>query len=141
MKATDMDQVTAFAHDVVHLRRRDVGLFELTACRRHLDDLASGRQAAVEFSPARALYGIRFLQFARAGFPERLAKTPIEPTWEIFVVGSIFGWLRSDGGRCHTGKNGARDLLSYALREGIVTAKNMVDFDNRHLLREGPAGA
>ena len=70
------------------------------ACRRHLDDLIDGAERGLAFDDDSADHAIgffdRYLRLSEgefAGAPFRLQ------LWQQFIVGSIFGWLGSDGYR------------------------------------------
>ncbi|MEX3690614.1 terminase large subunit [Paraburkholderia sp. BR14263] len=70
------------------------------ACKRHLDDLATGAARGLEWDLTAALWAIEF-------FPEVLCLNggdfegvPFQLLpWQQFIVGSLFGWKRQDGTR------------------------------------------
>ncbi len=87
------DPVTAYAHDVLG-GKTPAGPFVRLACERHLRDLKQKRHT---FDPEAAQMTFDFFHLLRhskgewAGVPFDL-----EP-WEQFIIGSLFGWKRSDG--------------------------------------------
>ncbi len=98
------------------------GEFVKAACQRHMNDLASGAERGLEFRRDVAERAIRFFpavlsitEGAKAGLPFELLP------WHRFVVGSLFGWHRSDGLRrfrqawLETGKGQAKSPLMAAL--------------------------
>lgn len=85
---------TAYARAVVAgtvLAGRPVRL----AAKRHLDDLETGAARGLKFDREKAAHALRFFSFLKLvdGSPFKL-----QPFQE-FVVGSLFGWLGSDGYR------------------------------------------
>lgn len=92
------DPVTQYAKDVVG-GKIVAGPHVRNACRRHLDDLASGSARGIAWDLAAALRVIEF-------FPDvlRLSQTfdgqpfNLHPA-QAFIVGSLFGWRRKDGTR------------------------------------------
>lgn len=92
------DPCTLYARAVC---RGDITAGELVrlACKRHLDDLVSGKDRDLYFDEVDAQEAYDFFALLChskgqwAGQPFRL-----EP-WQYFVVGSIFGWKRADGTR------------------------------------------
>jgi len=71
----------------------------IEACQRHLDDLVSAGGRGLHFDAAAALDAIEFAALL-PHIKGPLAGKPfvLEP-FEAFIVGSLFGWLRSDGTR------------------------------------------
>jgi phage terminase large subunit-like protein len=93
---TGDDPVTAYARSVSegpvlanHLAR--------LACERHLDDLASGAGRGLRFDLAAARHAIEFFGFLRHSKGEWAGEAFILAAWQAFIVGSLFGWKRSDG--------------------------------------------
>lgn len=95
------DPVTAYAKLVL---RGDIvaGPYVRAACKRHLDDLKAG--------PARGLvWDLRAARQAVDFFPDVLTVEEEGDTvpfhlldWQVFVVGSLFGWKRKNGRRRFT---------------------------------------
>jgi phage terminase large subunit-like protein len=102
---------SAYKHDVDVYARRVIGdatagepilagpLVRL-ACERHLRDRETGHRCGLHFDEAKADHAIgffpKFLRFTdglHAGEPFEL-----QP-WQVFIVGSCFGWLDADGTR------------------------------------------
>lgn len=92
------DPVTGYALDVI-AGRIVAGQLVRKACERHLADLATGAARGLAFDVAAATKAIAFASLLQhykgqwAGQPIRL-----EP-WELFAIGSLFGWKRADGTR------------------------------------------
>lgn len=94
----DADPATAYAIDVA-TGAVLAGPFVRDACRRHLLDLETGPKRGLTWSIESAARAVSFfhtvLRFPdgdRAGQPFMLEG------WQCFVVGSLFGWLRTDDG-------------------------------------------
>jgi len=68
------------------------------ACRRHLDDLENARGRGFYFDPDEADYAIEFFGFLRHVKGEWSGQIVILDPWQVFIVGSIFGWRRVDDG-------------------------------------------
>ena len=76
------------------------GHFMRLACERHLRDLKDGPKRGLHWRPEQA-------ERAQAFFPAVLSVTagakvgePFNlPSYTTFVVGSLFGWMRTDGRR------------------------------------------
>lgn len=67
------------------------------ACRRHLEDLATGKQRGLVWDAAAARHAIDFFGHLRHSTGE-WANHPFElQPWQGFVIGSLFGWKRADG--------------------------------------------
>lgn len=92
------DPVTGYALDVL-AGRVVAGDYVRKACERHLADLATGAQRGLRFDAAAARRAIAFFPLLShykgewAGNPLKL-----EP-WQMFAIGSAFGWKRADGTR------------------------------------------
>jgi phage terminase large subunit-like protein len=87
--------VTAYAEAVV-AGEVVVGRLVRLACERHLRDLKEGHKRGLHFDDDAARHALEFFGFLRhskgewAGRPFELA------SWQVFIVGSIFGWKRAD---------------------------------------------
>jgi phage terminase large subunit-like protein len=68
------------------------------ACQRHIDDLKHGKKrSGIYFDEAAADHAINFFGFLKHSKGEWAGRVfELEP-WQIFIVGSLFGWMRSDG--------------------------------------------
>lgn len=97
MSRTPADPVTAYAGAVTRKRRPIVaGPLVRLACERHLRDLKRAKVAGLKWESEKALAAIQF-------FTDMLPLEDGSPfallPWQQFVVGSLFGWYSSDGGR------------------------------------------
>lgn len=95
------DPVTAYARAVISGEIL-AGPHVRNACKRHLQDLATGHERGLVWSVKRALRAIDF-------FPDVLTVEEdgdIVPfvllDWQVFCVGSVFGWLTRSGFRRFT---------------------------------------
>lgn len=96
------DPITQYALDVV-AGRYVTGALVKRAAERHLADLASGHKRGLHFDAEAGMKAVRFFALLRhykgdlgredAG---RGAFVKLE-AWQIFIVGSLFGWKRADG--------------------------------------------
>jgi phage terminase large subunit-like protein len=67
------------------------------ACRRHLDDLVSGKARGLIWDGDAARHAIAFFSHLRHSTGE-WANQPFElQPWQAFVIGSLYGWKRVDG--------------------------------------------
>jgi phage terminase large subunit-like protein len=102
---TPPDAVTQYALDAV-AGRVMVGTLVRKAAERHLADLANGAARGLHFDAAAAERAITFFLLLRhykgewGPHPGHPQGDPIrlEP-WQMFIVGSLFGWKRADGMR------------------------------------------
>lgn len=90
------DPVTTYALDVL-AGRTVAGRLVRLACERHLDDLEHGPERGLSWRPelARREFDFYGLLHHYEGRDDRIVLEP----WQMFVVGSAFGWLRADGTR------------------------------------------
>jgi phage terminase large subunit-like protein len=112
-----VDRVTAYARDVLS-GRLVAGPHVRAACKRHLSDLETGAARGIHFDLATANEAIAFFEEvlclnggAFEGLPFKLQ------SWQAFVVGSIYGWLRGDVRRfrvayIETGKGSGKSPLA-----------------------------
>lgn len=91
--------VTQYAREVV-TGKVVVGKKVFLACERHLNDLKNGHLRGIYFDEDAADHALeffpRFLRHSKgkcAGQPFHL------PPWQVFIVGSLFGWKKKDGYR------------------------------------------
>lgn len=98
MPKKPLHPVTQYARDVVDGFVL-VGKPVMYACERHLADLKKGKRRGIRFDEKAADRAIKFMGLLHH-FEGPLAGQPwkLEP-WQVFVVGSIFGWKRKDGTR------------------------------------------
>lgn len=94
-----IDEVTAYARSVIAGERPACKLHK-AACQRHLNDLKNGAARGLRFDVAAAQYRIEFFpRFLRHSKGE-WARRPVDLSpWQKFVIGSVFGWKRTDGSR------------------------------------------
>lgn len=102
--ATD-DLVTAYANGVTsgHIF---AGPYVRAACQRHLNDLATGHERGLRFDAVDVSLVVNFfrtvltieteIKQADGSIESRVAPFILQP-WQIFIVGSLFGWKNSDG--------------------------------------------
>lgn len=97
--ATDiLARVSAYAEDVLagHIV---AGRLTRLACERHRRDVATGGLRGLWFdddAAERAILFIEQLPHSKGEFAGQ--KLRLEP-WQVFIVGSVFGWKRADGTR------------------------------------------
>lgn len=89
------DPVTEYAQAVSD-GRIIAGPYVRQACKRHLDDLASGHLRGLRWSAETANYVIDFTRFIRHSKGEWRGKRLELAEWQKFVVGCAFGWLVKD---------------------------------------------
>lgn len=86
--------VTQYARDVVDGKLAGVGRLERLACERHLRDLEHGAARGLVFDEAKADHGLRIFPFLRHWKGRWAGKPVILDGWQVFIVGSLFGWMR-----------------------------------------------
>jgi len=79
--------------------RRVVGRLERLAVERHARDLERGAARGLRFDRERAAHAMRFFRFLKHSKGEWAGKAIALEGWQAFLVGSTFGWIRSDGTR------------------------------------------
>jgi phage terminase large subunit-like protein len=122
------DPVTDYARDVV-AGRYVVGRLVRLAAERHLRDLDTGPARGLRWDAVEAAAAIEFweccphLKGRAAKGGQRLQLEP----WQVFVVGSVYGWRRADGFRRFrvawvelARKNGKTTLIYPALLYGLA---------------------
>lgn len=98
MASKPADPTTAYARDVVS-GAVPAGHHVRLACRRHLEDLDRGAERGLRFDAAAAKRVFDFFSLLRHS-KGRWAGAPFDlQPWQKFVVGSLFGWKKSDGTR------------------------------------------
>jgi phage terminase large subunit-like protein len=126
-RAARDEPVTAYARAVTDgqvLANRLVRL----ACERHLDDLVSGASRGLRFDLTAAQHAISFFGFLRHSKGEWAGETFVLAPWQAFVVGSLFGWQRSDGLRrfrtayCAVPRKNGKSTLSAGIALYLLVA-------------------
>ena len=69
------------------------------ACQRHLDDLAKGHERGLVFDEAAADRAVGFFDFLQLSEGEFAGRPFTLQPWQVFIVGSLFGWKGADGYR------------------------------------------
>jgi len=74
--------------------------YVMLACRRHLQDLKTGKKRGLFFDVHAAQFRMEFYgDFLRHSKGEWARQPIVLSPWQRFVVGSVFGWKRRDGTR------------------------------------------
>jgi phage terminase large subunit-like protein len=98
------------------------------ACQRHLDDLASSASRGLRFDVQAARHAIAFFGFLRHSKGEWAGETFALAPWQSFVVGSLFGWQRTDGLRrfrtayCAVPRKNGKSTLSAGIALYLLVA-------------------
>jgi phage terminase large subunit-like protein len=96
---TYSDRTTDYARKVV-AQEIVAGRLVRLACARHLHDLEEGHERGLRFCQAKASRVFRFFETLLYLSEGQFAGQPFKlESWQCFVLGSIFGWLRVDGTR------------------------------------------
>lgn len=94
-----LDEVTAYAQSVVD-GNRIAGPHVRTQCARHLADLKEGKKRGLVWSVEQSNKAMRFYAGVLKLNGGNYEGVPFELLpWQKFVVGSLFGWLGTDGFR------------------------------------------
>ncbi len=97
--ATSRDPVTRYARAIVSGRVL-AGPHVRAACQRHLDDLAQGEARGLRFDVKAAERALGFFtQVLHLNGGEFEGKPFELLPWQQFIIGSLFGWMGSDGTR------------------------------------------
>ena len=91
-----MFPVKTYARDVVEGRIVAGQLIRL-ACQRYLDDLATAAARGLLWDGAAARHALDFFGHLRHSTGEWAHQPFNLQPWQAFVVGSLFGWKRTDG--------------------------------------------
>src|SRR5688572_27316879 len=93
------DPTTAYAEDVMD-GRIIAGPHVRAACLRHLRDLEEGPDRGLSWRPDAASRILRFFPTVlRLNGGEHEGK-PFQPEpWQVFIAGSLFGWIGASGFR------------------------------------------
>lgn len=96
------DPITQYALDVV-AGRYVTGKLVKKAAERHLADLATGHERGLRWDPSAGMKAVRFFALLRhykgdLGREDGGLGAFVQlEAWQIFIVGSAFGWKRADG--------------------------------------------
>lgn len=93
------DPVTAFARATVAKRSDTVATHVRLACERHLADLEAAPRRGLVWSPAWAALAVKFFTYLRHWKGKWAGQPFVLAPWEVFVLGSVFGWRRENGTR------------------------------------------
>lgn len=88
--------VTAYARDVVEGRTL-AGELVTMACARHLSDLETGSDRGIWFDPEGADRILNFAKILRHTEGALAGQAFELQPWQVFRMGSVFGWKRADG--------------------------------------------
>lgn len=69
------------------------------ACARHVQDIETAGLRGLVWDDAAADHAIRFIEQLRHSKGEWAGQQFILAPWQVFIVGSVFGWYREDGTR------------------------------------------
>lgn len=75
------------------------GQLVVKACIRHLTDLDLASLRGLTFSDEDADHAIRFIENLKHSKGEWAGRNLVLSNWQVFIVGSVFGWYRDDGTR------------------------------------------
>ena len=94
-------QALQYCRDIIPGKIRACQWVKL-ACQRHLNDLVRSRTKEFEyrFDPVRAGKVCAFMErfeHVKGRWALRRERIHLEP-WQLFIVGSLFGWVRKDNG-------------------------------------------
>jgi len=92
------DPVTAYAKRVVAGKVAG-GEFHVLSCARHLADLKTGKARGLRWSKELAAQAVQFISCLHHYKGEWAGQKFILSPFQVFIVGSLFGWLRADGTR------------------------------------------
>lgn len=90
--------VETYARDVV-TERVVAGQRVHLACQRHLRDLATGGERGLVWDADAAGHALAFFGHLRHSTGEWANQPFTLQAWQTFVIGSMFGWMRTDGTR------------------------------------------
>lgn len=123
------DYTTAYAVSV--LRGKIVtGRLVRLACERHINDLRHGAERGLRFDVEAANRAITFFRYLRLFEGEFEGQPFILQPWQAFIVGSLFGWMGSDGFRrfrqayVEVGKGNGKSPLAAGIGLYMLAADN-----------------
>ena len=91
-------RVTGYAEGVV-AGEIVAGQLVRLACERHLADIETAGLRGLAWDDDAADHAIRFIEQLRHSKGEWSGRRFILEPWQVFIVGSVFGWYREDGTR------------------------------------------
>jgi phage terminase large subunit-like protein len=124
----DGDRCTAYARSV---EAGDIvaGPYVRLACRRHLDDLATGGDRGLVYDTAAAARVITYFEKVLKVAVDGRAAAFVPDGWQAFVLGSLFGWKRRDTAKrrfreayVETGKGSGKSPLAAGIGMYLLTA-------------------
>ena len=75
------------------------GQLVVAACKRHCGDVGLGYLRGLHFDDDAADHAIRFIENLKHSKGEWAGRNlKLEP-WQVFIIGSVFGWYKADGTR------------------------------------------
>ncbi|TVO75129.1 terminase large subunit [Sedimenticola selenatireducens] len=93
------DEATEYAHAVVS-GKTIAGPHVRDACQRHLNDLEIGHERGLVWSIDHVNWAIGYFRDVLCLNGGEYEGVPFEPLgWQLFIIGSLFGWLGDDGFR------------------------------------------
>lgn len=115
------DPATRWAFDVIE-SKIVAGEFVRATCERHVRDLRNGHERGLIWNPEKAQHALNFPPSCLSITAGMAEGQPFELLpWHIFVVGSLFGWMKESGrlrfrrGWIETGKGQAKSPLMAAI--------------------------
>jgi phage terminase large subunit-like protein len=97
-KTKVLQRVTDYAERVVS-GEIVAGQLVKHACQRHLDDWNLRSAKGIDFDDKAAHDAIRFIELLKHSKGEWAGRNLVLSDWQVFIVGSVFGWYRDDGTR------------------------------------------
>lgn len=97
-RADVLQRITDYATAVVE-GEIVAGQLVRLACQRHLDDLNLASLRGLNFDDGAADHAIRFIENLKHSKGEWAGRNLTLSDWQVFIVGSVFGWYREDGTR------------------------------------------
>lgn len=91
-----MKRFDSYVADVLD-GRRVAGKLEILAVERHVRDLDEGPKRGLHFDPGAAQRVIRYLEMLRLYEGQWRGQFMRLAPWQVFCIGSVFGWKRDDG--------------------------------------------
>lgn len=97
-RVTARDPVTKYAQQVAY-GRKPMGKYVTKACERHLEDLETASERGLYFDKEDVEFVIDFFKLLKHSKGKWAGESFELSDWQIFIVGSLFGWKREDGTR------------------------------------------
>ena len=97
-RVTARDPVTRYAQQVVY-EKKPMGKLVRRACERHLKDLETAKERGFYFDKEEVELCLQFFSLLRHSKGEFAGQSFELSDWQVFIVGSLFGWKRKDGTR------------------------------------------